>query len=345
MDAETTFAELDAGYLHDLHGLIPGIARLDLASSPDHSFTGHDMAELSEAWSYPPSFEAIAPPYLGLAHPGTDDASTGLNFFEGHGLPVGPDPTALPLDERLSWLVRPGALDNAPDQDVQTPFVEWSQHMSQHMNWNGANGAPSLSEMDAEAMQTALSSSSSDLSDLSFIEPSLDLEDIPGVYTGDDWEGSPDPVAVELALAMADYLEPACRVKCEDELLQHHGYVGYPGPRGQAAFRQTRKGSRVKTERKRKTSSSGRRIKGSIHRRNGGIVPRGLHQCGICGKSFQRLEHLKRHGLLHDPNRPWYPCRSVKCQRLFDRTDNLREHERRHKNHKRTDYDSDLEVD
>ncbi|CAN6638215.1 hypothetical protein TRVA0_017S00122 [Trichomonascus vanleenenianus] len=53
------------------------------------------------------------------------------------------------------------------------------------------------------------------------------------------------------------------------------------------------------------------------------------HRCKMCGKSFRRLEHLKRHAKIHTEERP-YQCDVQGCERRFSRSDNLRAHRRTH---------------
>lgn len=53
------------------------------------------------------------------------------------------------------------------------------------------------------------------------------------------------------------------------------------------------------------------------------------HACKSCGKSFRRLEHLKRHAKVHTEERPFL-CDVAGCERRFSRSDNLRAHRRTH---------------
>jgi len=52
-----------------------------------------------------------------------------------------------------------------------------------------------------------------------------------------------------------------------------------------------------------------------------------------CGKSFKRMEHLKRHGLIHTGECPHH-CTYPNCKKIFSRKDNLTQHYKTHlRNH------------
>jgi hypothetical protein len=58
----------------------------------------------------------------------------------------------------------------------------------------------------------------------------------------------------------------------------------------------------------------------------GGVIERGQFKCkhpGCTSKPFKRQEHLKRHSNTHGNSRE-YPCKY--CNKVFNRTDNLRQH-------------------
>jgi transcription factor STE12 len=61
----------------------------------------------------------------------------------------------------------------------------------------------------------------------------------------------------------------------------------------------------------------------------GNPYPQKTHSCPIptCGRTFKRLEHLKRHVRTHTQERP-YVCHV--CNKAFSRSDNLAQHKRTH---------------
>jgi len=54
---------------------------------------------------------------------------------------------------------------------------------------------------------------------------------------------------------------------------------------------------------------------------------RQLHSCGVCGKSFERRDRLRRHEVVHDDIKP-YQC--GECDKAFRRKEHLKRHERLH---------------
>lgn len=58
-----------------------------------------------------------------------------------------------------------------------------------------------------------------------------------------------------------------------------------------------------------------------------------LFACEICGRSFQRIDHLARHKVNHDSVKP-FNC--IVCHRAFARKDVYRKHLQRHEADRRT---------